>query len=72
MHNTSRLMWEVSTSGGYLHQVALGYPTLEHTSLAASSTGQWLLYLAGTGLYVSENSATPAKRAGGLIAAAWQ
>jgi hypothetical protein len=65
-------MWEVALSGALVHQVALGYPTLEHVSLAATSNGQWLLYLAGGDLYVSENGATPSKRATGLIAADWQ
>jgi|ERR1022692_465490 hypothetical protein len=72
VHNTSRLMWEVSASGALVHQVAIGFPSLEHTSLAANSTGQWLLYLAGTDLYVSENGARPSKVASGLIAATWQ
>lgn len=71
VHNTSRLMWVVTTSGALVHQVALGYPTLDHTSLSVNSTGQWLLYLAGHDLYVSENGATPSKLATGLIAAAW-
>jgi hypothetical protein len=54
-----------------VHQVALGYPTLDHTSLAVNSTGQWLLYLAGHDLYGSENGARPSKLAIGLIAATW-
>lgn len=72
VHNTSRLMWEVSPSGALVHQVAIGFPNLEHTSLAASTNGQWLLYLAGPDLYVSENGARPSKVASGLIAATWQ
>jgi len=71
VRNTSRLMWEVTTTGAFVHQVALGYPTLDHTSLAVSSTGRWLLYLAGHDLYVSENGARPSKLASGLIAATW-
>lgn len=72
IHSTSRLMWEVAASGALMHQVAIGYPTLEHTSLAASSTGQWLLYLAGGDLYVCENGARPSTLATGLIAATWE
>jgi hypothetical protein len=69
--NKSRLMWEVGSSGGLVHQVALGYPNLEHVSLAASPTGQFLLYIAGSDLYVSENGNTPAKLTSGVIAATW-
>jgi hypothetical protein len=71
VQNTSRLMWEVSASGGLVHQVAIGYPNLDHVSLAATSTGQFLLYLAGGDLYVSENGNTPSKLTSGLIAATW-
>jgi hypothetical protein len=69
--NTSRLMWEVDISGAQVHQVAIGYPGLEHTSLDVSASGNWLLYLAGNDLYVSHNGRTPAKLATGLVAAAW-
>ena len=69
--NTSRLMWEVGSSGSLVHQVALGYPNLEHVSLAASPTGQFLLYIAGSDLYVSTNGNTPAKLTTGVIAATW-
>jgi len=69
--NTSRLMWEVTTSGVLVHQVAIGYPNLDHTSLDVSSDGQWLLYLAGNDLYVSQGGATPKELTTGLIAAAW-
>lgn len=69
--NTSRLMWEVDTTGTLVHSVAIGYPSLEHTSLDASTDGQWLLYLAGHDLYVSDGGATPSKLTSGLIAAAW-
>lgn len=70
-HNTSRLMWEVNTSGVLVHQVAIGYPNLDHTSLDVSADGNWLLYLAGTTLYVSQGGATPKVLTTGLIAAAW-
>lgn len=69
--NTSRLMWEVNPAGALVHQVAIGYPSLEHTSLDASATGGWLLYLAGQTLQVSHGGATPHQVARGLVAAAW-
>jgi hypothetical protein len=69
VHNTSRLMWEVTPAGTLVHQVAIGYPNLEHVSLAAS--GDWLLYLAGHDLYVSQDGNTPSKLATGLVAASW-
>ena len=71
VRNTSRLMWEVTTAGQLRHQVAIGCPGLEHTSLAVNRSGKWLLYVAGTDLYVSENGARPRELGGGLIAAAW-
>jgi hypothetical protein len=71
VHNRSRLMWEVSTSGTLVHQVAIGFPNLDHVSLAADRSGQWLLYLAGSGLYVSQGGSRPSQVASGLIAAAW-
>ena len=71
VRNVSRLMWEVSTSGALRHLVAIGFPALEHTSLAVNRSGKWLLYLAGTALYVSYRGARPRQLGGGLIAAAW-
>jgi hypothetical protein len=71
VRNTSRLMWEVTTAGGFVHQVAVGFPALEHTSLSVSADGKWLLYLAATDLYVSSGGATPGKLTTGLLAAAW-
>ena len=71
VRNTSRLMWEVTTAGALVHQVAVGYPSLDHTSLAVSPDGNWLLYLAGNALYVSHGGATPRELTTGLIAAAW-
>jgi hypothetical protein len=71
IQNTSRLMWEVTTSGALVHQVAIGYANLDHTSLDVSADGNWLLYLAGNDLYVSHAGATPSKLTTGLIAAAW-
>jgi hypothetical protein len=72
VRNTSRLMWEVNTSGTLLHQVAIGFANLDHASLDASANGKWLLYLAGDILYVSHHGNTPKQLATGLIAAAWQ
>lgn len=71
VHNTSRLMWEVTSDGGLVHQVAVGYPNLEHVSLSATATGQFLLYIAGADLYVSESGNTPSKLTSGVIAATW-
>lgn len=70
-HNTSRLMWEVGNNGALVHQVAIGYPNLDHVSLDVSSDGNWLLYIAANDLYVSDGGATPRKITSGLIAAAW-
>ncbi len=72
VHNTSRLMQEVNTTGALVHQVAVGFATLDHTSLDVTASGQWLLYLAGHDLYVSDGGATPRKLTSGLIAAAWR
>jgi hypothetical protein len=69
--NTSRLMWEVTTAGAFVHQVAVGFASLEHTSLGVSADGKWLLYLADHDLYVSRGGATPRKLTTGLLAAAW-
>lgn len=69
--NTSRLMWEVSTNGTLVHQVAVGFPNLDHVSLDVSPGGNWLLYLAGNILYVSHDGNTPAELASGFIAAAF-
>jgi hypothetical protein len=71
IHNTSRLMWEVSPAGALVHQVAIGFPDLDHVSLSADSSGHWLLYLADHDLYVSRDGNRPSKLTSGLIAAAW-
>jgi hypothetical protein len=34
-------------------------------------SGKWVLYLAGTGLYVSQNGARPRQVGSGLVAAAF-
>ena len=69
--NVSKLMWEITPAGVLTHRVAIGFPGLDHTSLAVNRTGKWLLYLAGTGLYVSEKGARPRQVSSGLVAAAW-
>jgi hypothetical protein len=69
--NLSRLMWEVTPAGAFVHQVAIGYPSLDHDSLDVSTNGQWLLYLGGGVLYISQDGNRPAQMATGLIAAAW-
>jgi len=71
VQNTSKLMWEVDTSGALVHQVAVGFANLDHTSLDVSSDGNWLLYLAGTTLYLSQGGATPKQLTTGMIAAAF-
>jgi len=71
VRNTSRLMWEVTTAGAFVHQVAIGYPNLDHVSLDTSADGKWLLYLAGKALYVSHLGNTPRELTSGLIAAGW-
>jgi hypothetical protein len=71
VHNTSRLMWQVSPAGTLIHQVAIGYMNEEHVSLAADATGRWLLYLADHDLWVSQGGNIPVRLATGLIAATW-
>ena len=44
-----------------VHQVAIGFATLDHDSLDASPDGNWLLYLGGGDLYVSRGGAAPRK-----------
>jgi len=71
VHNTSRPMWEVAPDGALIHQVAIGFVNEEHVSLAADTSGHWLLYLADHDLYVSQGGNTPSRLASGLIAATW-
>ena len=72
VRNVSKLMWEITPAGVLKHRVAIGFPGLDHTSLAVNRTGKWLLYLAGTGLYVSQKGARPRQVGSGLVAAAWR
>ncbi|HEX7996179.1 MAG TPA: hypothetical protein VF506_19845 [Streptosporangiaceae bacterium] len=64
-------MWETTTGGALIHQVALGFEDEEHLSLAAAQNGHWLLYLADHDLWVSQDGNIPTKLATGLIAASW-
>lgn len=72
IHNTSRLLWVVSPRGELVHQIAIGFANLDHYSLASDSSGQWLLYLAGHDLYVSQDGNRPSLLGSGFIAASWQ
>lgn len=72
IHNTSRLMWVVDSSGNLVRQIAIGFASLDHASLAADSSGQWLLYLANHDLYVSQSGNRPSLLSTGFIAATWQ
>jgi hypothetical protein len=69
---SSTLLVDVSAStGATLRQVAIGYTDRDHTSLGSDRSGQWLLYLSGTDLLVSQNGARPTTLASGFIATAW-
>jgi len=65
------LLWEVQPNGGLIHQVAIGFLNVTHDSLDVSADGNWLLYLGGGDLYVSQGGARPSQIATGLVAAAW-
>jgi hypothetical protein len=71
VRNTSKLMWEVTTTGALRHLVAIGFPGLQHISLAVNRSGKWLLYLAAGQLYVSFRGARPRGLGGSLLAATW-
>jgi hypothetical protein len=64
------LLWEVQPDGALVRQVAIGFVEA-HDSLDASADGNWLLYLGGGDLYVSQGGARPSQIASGLVAAAW-
>src|SRR5262249_2616721 len=72
VRNTSRVMLGGNGAREPARQVAIGYPNLEHISLAADSTGRWLLYLAGGGLYVSQDGNRPSLLTRGLLAVTWR
>lgn len=59
-------------TGATIQQVAVGFTSVDHTSLDSDGTGYWLLYLSGAGLLVSQGGARPTTLATGFQAAAWQ
>ena len=65
------LLWEIQPNGALIHQVAIGFLNMTHDSLDVSADGNWLLYLGGGDLYVSQGGARPSQIATGLVAAAW-
>ena len=65
------LLWEIQPNGALIHQVAIGFLNMTHDSLDVSADGNWLLYLGGGDLYVSQGGAKPSQIATGLVAAAW-
>lgn len=68
----SRLLLEANPAGTETRQVAIGFASLTHDSLAVSPDGAWLLYVGGASLYVSKGGATPRELSGsGFLAAAW-
>jgi hypothetical protein len=67
----STLMWEVSTSGAEIEQVAVGFNDRDHSSLDVDLAGRELLYLSGTDLYVSDGGQRPRLVTTGFVAAAF-
>jgi hypothetical protein len=67
----AQLMWEVQPDGAMVRQVAIGFVNSTHNSLDVSPDGNWLLYLGGGDLFVSQGGARPTQIATGLVAAAW-
>jgi hypothetical protein len=65
------LLWEVQPNGSMIRQVAIGFANTVHNSLDASADGNWLLYLGGGDLYVSQGGTRPNQIATGLVAATW-
>jgi len=51
--------------------VAIGLTSQDHTSLAADRGGQWLLYLSGHDLFLSDEGGKAFALTTGLIAAVW-
>ena len=66
---TSTLMWEVSTAGAEIKQVAIGFTDRDHRSLDVDRTGAQLLYVSGTDLYVSDGGQRPRLVSSGLQSA---
>jgi hypothetical protein len=69
---TSSLLWEISSSGRLVRQVAIGFTDRDHSSLDADPSGGWLLYLSGQDLFVSPGGTAPFVLTSGIIAAAWR
>ncbi len=69
VRQTSSLLQEIGTTGYLLHQVAIGYPDMVHSSL--DGRGDWVLYLAAHDLYAAEGKHAARLITGGLIAATW-
>jgi WD40 repeat protein len=68
---SSTALTEVNASGAVTHQVAIGLTSRDHTSLAADPGGQWLLYLSGHDLFLSDEGGKAFALTTGLIAAVW-
>lgn len=68
-HITSSLLEEINAKGQLIHQVAIGYPDMAHSSLDGS--GDWVLYLSAHNLYAAEGKQSARLITAGLIAAAW-
>jgi hypothetical protein len=68
---TSTLMWEVTSAGAQIKQVAIGFTDRDHTSLDVDRAGAQLLYLSGTDLYVSDGGQRPRLVTSGLLSAAF-
>jgi hypothetical protein len=69
--NDAPLLMEIQPDGALVRQVAIGFATTSHDSLDASKDGNWLLYLGGSDLYVSQGGARPKQISNGLVAASW-
>ena len=67
----AQLMWEVQPDGAMVRQVAIGFVNTTHNSLDVSPDGNWLMYLGGGDLFVSQGGARPSQVGTGLVAAAW-
>ena len=52
--------------------MATGFLDRDHSSLDVDPAGDWLLYLSGPDLFLSQAGNAPFKLTSGLIAAAWQ
>ncbi len=69
VRQTSSLLQEIDATGNLVHQVAIGYPKVAHSSL--DGHGDWVLYLSAHDLYAAEGKLPARLITGGLIAAVW-